>query len=504
MHRKLAGLLAVLLVIAVPLGGALALEAKKLREDIIAGLELFVGPMAAAPVAYEEVRVWPQDGSHRVEITGMTSRGGELGYWADLGDLAFSVEETKAGQYRVYDLAVPGSVPVYDADGNRFALLTYDLERFDGVWVVALSNFLELDLLVTDLRFGLADGTFTLAAERLGGISRAEQGADGRTDQRAKGRATALRAEIPGEGALEIAEIEVETDVTGMDLEAYAQLTQEYEALAAREGGPSETDLAAFIQRMSGLNVLPGSFAERFAVSGVRATDAAGQTQFRLDRGELDFAASGFDQALAEVRFGLKHENLEMGESLRAEVGPMGALAPRNMGLVAALERLPADRIWQSLLRTLSFMLMQGGREGQDPAAMNQIMMFMLMGEVLPALTEAGTQLKLPHFLVESEVASMTAEGAFDVNPTSPQGVTGAMDVAVTGLDDVIALLEAEVIAGNQDAFGGLAMANWMRSLARRETDGESRAVDHYSIRLAADGQMLLNGQPFAAPIMPR
>jgi len=504
MHRKLAGLLAVLLVIAVPLGGALALEAKKLREDIIAGLELFVGPMAAAPVAYEEVRVWPQDGSHRVEITGVTSRGGELGYWADLGDLAFSVEETKAGQYRVYDLAVPGSVPVYDADGNRFALLTYDLERFDGVWVVALSNFLELDLLVTDLRFGLADGTFTLAAERLGGISRAEQGADGRTDQRAKGRATALRAEIPGEGALEIAEIEVETDVTGMDLEAYAQLTQEYEALAAREGGPSETDLAAFIQRMSGLNVLPGSFAERFAVSGVRATDAAGQTQFRLDRGELDFAASGFDQALAEVRFGLKHENLEMGESLRAEVGPMGALAPRNMGLVAALERLPADRIWQSLLRTLSFMLMQGGREGQDPAAMNQIMMFMLMGEVLPALTEAGTQLKLPHFLVESEVASMTAEGAFDVNPTSPQGVTGAMDVAVTGLDDVIALLEAEVIAGNQDAFGGLAMANWMRSLARRETDGESRAVDHYSIRLAADGQMLLNGQPFAAPIMPR
>ncbi len=504
MHRKLAGLLAVLLVIAVPLGGALALEAKKLREDIIAGLELFVGPMAAAPVAYEEVRVWPQDGSHRVEITGMTSRGGELGYWADLGDLAFSVEETKAGHYRVYDLAVPGSVPVYDADGNRFALLTYDLERFDGVWVVALSNFLELDLLVTDLRFGLADGTFTLAAERLGGISRAEQGADGRTDQRAKGRATALRAEIPGEGALEIAEIEVETDVTGMDLEAYAQLTQEYEALAAREGGPSETDLAAFIQRMSGLNVLPGSFAERFAVSGVRATDAAGQTQFRLDRGELDFAASGFDQALAEVRFGLKHENLEMGESLRAEVGPMGALAPRNMGLVAALERLPADRIWQSLLRTLSFMLMQGGREGQDPAAMNQIMMFMLMGEVLPALTEAGTQLKLPHFLVESEVASMTAEGAFDVNPTSPQGVTGAMDVAVTGLDDVIALLEAEVIAGNQDAFGGLAMANWMRSLARRETDGESRAVDHYSIRLAADGQMLLNGQPFAAPIMPR
>lgn len=503
MRRKLIGLLAALLVVTQPLDSALALEAKQLREDIIAGLDLFAGQMAAATVAYEEVRVWPQDGSHRVEITGVTSRSGELGYWADLGDLAFSVQETKAGHYRVTDLAVPGSVPVYDAEGNRFALLTYGLERFDGVWVGALSNFLELDLLVTDLRFGLADGTFTLVMERLGGISRAEQGADGRTDQRAKGRATALRAEVPGEGTFEIAEIEVETGVTGMDLETYAQLTQEYEALAAREGGPSEADLAAFIQRMSGLNVLPGSFAERFAVSDVRATDAAGQTQFRLDSGELDFAASGLDQALAEVRFGLKHKNLEMGESLRAEAGPMGALMPHNMGLVAALERLPADRMWQSVLRTMSFMLMQGGQEGQDPAAMNQIMMFMLMGEVLPALTEAGTELKLPHLLVESEVSSMTAEGAFVVNPAVPQGVTGAMDVAITGLDDVIALLETEVNAGNQDAFGPLGMANWMKTLGRREINGQSQAVDRYNIQLTADGQTLLNGQPFA-PVMPQ
>ncbi len=504
MRRKLFGLIAAFLVMTLPLGSAQALEAKQLREDIIAGLELFVGPMAAAPVTYEEVRVWPRDQGHRVEITGLTSRGGELGYWADLGDLAFSVQETKAGYYRVFDLAVPASVSVYDADGNQFALLAYELERFDGIWVGALANFLELDLLVTDLRFGLTDGTFTLAMERLGGVSRAEQGTDGRTDQRAEGRATGLHAEVPGEGTFDIAEIEVETGVTGMDLEVYAQLTQEYEALATREGGPSEIELAAFIQRMSGLNVLPGSFAERFSVSDVRATDAAGQTQFRLARGELDFAASGFDQALAEIRFGLKHEDLDMGESLSAEAGSMGALVPRNMGLVAALERLPADRLWQSMLRTLAFALMQGGQEGQNPAAMNQMMMFMLMGEILPALTEAGTQLKLPHFLIESEVASMTAEGAFDINPAAPLGVTGAMDVAITGLDKVIALLEAEVNAGNQDAFGALGMANWLKSLAQRENNGENQVVDRYSLQITADGQTLLNGQPFAAPVMPQ
>jgi len=504
MRGKLLGFLAVLLVLSAPLGGAQAIDSKTLREDIIAGLALLAGPSVAAPVTYDEVRVWPLDKGHRVEITGVAGQGGDQGNWADLGDLAFSVQETKPGYYRVYDLAVPASVPIYDGEGNRFALLAYELERFDGVWVGALSNFLELDLLLTDVRFGLTDGTFVLSLERLGGVSRAQQGSNGRTDQQAKGRATGLHAEVPGEGAFDVAEIAGETSVTGMDLEAYAQLTQEYEALAAREGGASEADLAAFIQRMSALNVLPGSFAERFSVSDVRATNAAGQTQFRLDRGEMDFAGSGLDQALAELRFGLKHEDLDLGESARAQAGPMAALAPRNLGLVAAVERLPADRLWQSLLRTLAFALMQAGPEGQMSGPMNQMLMFMLLGEALPALTEAGTQLKLPHFLIESDVAAITAEGAFDVNPAAPQGVTGALQVAITGLDQVIALLEAEVNGGNPDAFGPLGMANWLKSLARRETNGQSQAVDHYSLELTADGQTLLNGQPFAAPLMPQ
>ena len=53
-------------------------------------------------------------------------------------------------------------------------------------------------------------GSFILGLQRLGGVSRAQEGADGRTDQQGEGRATGLHAEIPGEGALDIAEIEVE------------------------------------------------------------------------------------------------------------------------------------------------------------------------------------------------------------------------------------------------------------------------------------------------------
>ena len=200
----------------------------------------------------------------------------------------------------------------------------------------------------------------------------------------------------------------------------------------------------------------------------------------------------------------MRHDNLQLGPGPAAEMGSMGELMPRNFGLVGSLERLPADRLWQSALRTLSFALMQSPQEGQDPAAMNQMLMFALMGEILPALTEAGTQIKLPHLTVESEAAAMTAEGGFDVNPAVPQGVTGALKVAITGLDRVIALLEAEVNAGNQDALGSLGMANWLRALANRETDAQGRTVDRYNLQITADGQTLLNGQPFAMPMAPQ
>ena len=499
MRSRLFGLLTAAALFAAPLATAQAIETEQLREDLEAGLAQFAGP--GVGLVYEELRVWPQDGGHRVQILGLTGQGEETEHWADLGDVAFSVQEIELGQFRVFDLDLPSSASFYEA-GERVALLTYELTRFDGVWVGALSNFLDLDMLITDLRFAPTDGSMTLALERLGGVSRAERDAEGRIDQQTEGRATGLSVQAPGEGGLEIAEIEVETSVTGLDLAAYAQLNQEYEALAEREGPPSDADMAAFLQRLSSLALLPGSLAERFAISDIEVTDEAGRTQFRLDRGELDLAGSGLNQAQADLHFGLRHEALDLGESLRAEAGAKTALVPNDLGLVASLERLPIGSLWNSALQTLAFAAMQGAQGAENPM-MGQMILFMMMGQLLPAMTEAGTQLKLPHFRAESEAAAVTAEGAFDVNPASPLGMTGRLDAAITGLDRVIALLEPEANAGDEESLQALGMAAWLKGLGRRETDSTGQAVDRYVLELTADGRTLLNGQPFGGPGLP-
>ncbi len=504
MRRTLLALAAALLVLAAPLQAALAVDAKQLRQDIVTALDSVGGPFSGVPLSYEEVNVWPQGAGHRVAITGLSTVPDPDGIWLDVGDIAYSLQETQPGFYKVSEVALPDSVTVRDAEGNTGVLVTYEVERLEGLWVSALANFLELDMLVTDLRAGSPDGEFRGSLARLGAVSRSDQDAQGLLSQDGHMRATDLRIEVPGEGGLAVREFGGEINVEAFDLDAYAQLSAEMEALAARGPEPSEADMAALIQRMAGLNLLPRAFGERFSVSGLSVTDADGRSLFKVDSAEMDFAGGGFDQPLAHLRFGLKHEDLDTNGSLGAEAGPWKELLPRDAGLVMSLERLPADRLWQSVLKMAAFAFMQAAQEQQAPGQMDQMLMFMFMGEALPALTEAGTQLRLPHFLVESEAATLRAEGAFDVDPAAPQGLTGSLEMVLTGLDRVIELLQAEIDGGNQDALGPMGMANWLKVMARRETGSDGVPVDLYSLQVTADGQTLLNGQPLGLPALPQ
>lgn len=508
MRRTVHGLAAALLLLISPLQAAQALDARQLHEDIVAALNSAAGPFSGVPLSYEEVTVWPRGEGYRVAITGLSTQPGPDGLWLDIGDIAYSLRETEPGFYRVSEFALPESIEVRDAEGNTSVLVTYDVQRLEGVWVSALANFLELDMLLTDVRAGSPDGEFRASLARLGAVSRADQEAQGLYSQAGDMRATDLRIEVPGEGGFAVREISGVVNVEAFDLDAYARLSAEMEALAGRGAEPSEEDMAALMQRMAGLNLLPRAFGERFSVSGLSVTDAEGQTLFKVDGAEMDLAGGGFDQPLAHLRFGLKHENLDTNGSLGAQAGPWKELMPRDAGLVMSLERLPAERLWQSVFKMAAFAFMQSAQEqqapGQMPGQMDQMLMFMFMGEALPALTEAGTQLRLPHFLVASEAATLRAEGAFDVDPAAPQGLTGSLEMALTGLDRVIELLQAEIDAGNQDALGPMGMANWLKVMARREIGSDGQPADLYSLQITADGRTLLNGQPLGLPVLPQ
>lgn len=496
--------ISIALLILSPLRPAAALDANELRAAIVAGLEGRGGSLTGARLSYEEVRVWPHDAGHRVEIAGLATQPAESGVWAVIGDLAFTVEEAGQGFYRVRDLTTSESVSLHAADGSRAGLLTYRLGRFEGLWASAIASFLDMDLLTTDIRFAMADGSFLLSIEQVGAVSRGQQGEDGRYSQEADARATGVHSEVPGQGAFDVREITAESMVTGFDLDAYAALARELEVLGAREGDPSEADIAALFNRMSALDLFPRALAQRIRVSDLTAVDPGGQELFRLESFEWDAGAEGMDEPLAGARLGAELRKLGLGPAAGAQRGLWQELVPQDAGFVLVIERLPAQRLWQALLRTMALTAGQAGQQQANPEAMVDMVAMMLLAEAIPALAEAGSSLRLPHFQIQSAAASLSAEGRFDVDPAAAQGFSGWMNFALLGLDRIVELIQQEAAAGNPNAQSALVFAFMLKGLARREIDDQGRAVDRYDVVFTAEGQVLVNGQPFGVPAMPQ
>lgn len=478
-----------------------ALDAEALRQSIIDGLEGRAGPLNAIPITYDEVRVSPRGEGFRVEITALASVAEGEQAWADIGDVTFTVKEQGEALFHVSDFSGADDIGLMAADGALLGRLAYRLERLEGVWSADLAGFLDADLLAHDFRFALVDSSLKVSLDRLGGISRATRGADGRYDIQSRGRAEKLRIEAAGQGTLELADLQAETSTKGLDIEAYGQLTREWDSLRRRETPPSEAEMAAMLERMAeSVELLPGGFAQRVEIKDLDATDPGGGSLFHLDELEWNAGASGFDQDLAELRLGAKHAGLDPSGAALAELGALTALVPTTADFVLAVERVPGKTLWRALLSAMAAGAMAEGGAGGGAGTPNPMI---LLGQLGPAFEQAGTRVRLPRLRYVSEALEIRAEGLAEVSPAAALGYTAALDVELYGLDRAIALLDAEIAAGNPEAQMGRMGLGWLKTFATPATNAEGRAMESLALRLTADGQITLNGQPMGMPGMP-
>jgi hypothetical protein len=503
MRRILAVFFTTALIVFARPPQAVALEADQLRENIIAGLQGGQGPLAAVPFSFDEVRVRPDGPGFRVEITGLASIPDAGDPWADIGDLAFSVEETGEGLYRVDEVAGLEEVSLRDTGGTQVGLFAARWDRFTGTWSRALAGFLEADLLLGNLRFAPADGSALLSLDRLGSVNRALDAGGGRFDLDGQARATGLRAEMPGQGVFEVREIAVESVTRGVDLDAFGALTREWEALSQGREPPGEAEVAAFLERMAAReSLLPSGFAQRFVLSNLSVSDVAGQHVFGIDQIEWDAAGSALNQPLAETRLGAQHRGLVLGEGVNG-VGVWRDLVPSEAGFVVAAERLPGNKLWKALFKAMAMAARQAPTV-EPGSGFEDMALMLLLSELGPAFGEAGTRIRLPHLRIVSEALEASAEGLAEVDPAAVNGLTGTLDVALVGLDQTLALVQSQASPEDPNAQMALMALFWLKTVAQREADAEGRDVDRIAVQMSADGQILLNGQPMGMPMLPQ
>jgi hypothetical protein len=487
---------------AVP--AARALDPDALRQDLIAALDRGLSTYATGPFLFTGVETVAQGAAVRVKITDLTLPLPDHGGRIEFGDLAFTLADAPPGsleddrRYLVSEVTTASQAAVIDDTDEKIALINYSLERLSGVWSTALRNFLDYDMAMDRFEVVVPKESLAIAIDRFTAVNQVVTRGDGLTDWEGEGRIAGLRVINPEFGTLRIGEVLVDYRIHGYDLAGMQAMNQAVDEAGNRDAPPDRDRIAAILERLESFSMVGQGFIERFKVTDLSYLDAAEQPRFHLDEMELDLAGGDQHVALGYGSLGLRMAGASTvlpGSEGNGAGTPLDALMPENLGLIVSGQRLPARAMWRGMLNVM-LLGAAAGAQGTDPNAIGEAM----GSEILAAINQAGTVLRLDRFDVEAPSGRVVAEGEFQVDPATAVGVRGRMDITFTGLDEMIAAANGAALSGQvaPGVQGNMMFLMLLKGMVKRETSPDGGTVDRLEIVVTPAGDVLLNGLPFS------
>ena len=299
-------------------------------------------------------------------------------------------------------------------------------------------------------------------------------------------------------GTVRIGNIFVEARGHGYDMNGLRVFNEAFDEAGNTEAPPDRNRIAAILERLEGVNLLGHGLIERFKATDLNFLDAARQPRFHLDEMEFDLAGGDLHLALGYGSLGLRMAGARTvlpGSEGNGADNPLQALTPENLSLIVSGERIPVRAWWRSMLNVL-LLSAAAGEQGPDADVIGEA----LGSELLAAVNEAGTVLRLDRLDVEAPSGRLRAEGAFHVDPATAIGVRGRLDLNITGLDEMIAAATGAGQSGQAlpGVQGNMMFFFMLKGMAKREPGPDGRPVDRLEIVVKPTGEVLLNGQPFS------
>jgi hypothetical protein len=486
-------------------------EADAIAKGIEGYLALMEDPAQPVRLHHDKVAVMPnEDGkSFSVAITGLRY-GMDATPGATIGEIDYRLTPEDSNTYRVDDLKAPTEFPLLGAGGK--ALMTFKMETtaFSALWSSPLRNFLKLDWAARNLAIREANADAdSVSAGAMEMKADGKESGNGRIDETTVMAVDNIAGANPETGAkFTLSHLTGTFGVEGLDGQAYMQqitkLRDVFRKMAATAesaqaaAGPdpatapaaqplTSEDSKALAEALRALPKVVSSYHYDLDALGWVVTAPDGSPQVQVEKAGMGFAIKGIDTDKAEIDFGIHHDGLGLAGPIFQDPAAK-ALLPKSSSISLAATDLPVPALVEAVAGAIPDLT------SPDPntAAGGKME---IAGALMSALAKSDIKLSIEPSKLDTEIAHLAADGDLKLALQSPLKAVGAVNLALVGLDDIIALANSEA-QDHPQAAGAIGMLQMVQSYAKRETGADGKPVDKFKIDLGASGAITINDKP--------
>jgi hypothetical protein len=495
------GLAALLALTACEKGPDREKVAAELKAGIEEQLKKAEGPAGQQVLSHSAVNVTPQDGdTYLVSIEGLKVQPSPEGY-LEVGTVSYLAKPKDETSYEVSKLTVPQSMPFKAPDGTEKGKLVVTTKSFSGVYSKALTTFQQMDAEFADIiatddqgaEVGLGNAKFTVnMADKGGGV----------VDATVKGSLTGLTAKETAGGVFSIADTQIDAKYDSWKLAEYQTAALTYQELVLKQGTfleqsatgqsgsaqpaaltPEEQKALADAITTMAASIKGGDF--KVALKGLKFSEA-GAEPFSMGGLTLATVIDGINQEKATLNFDIAHQDLAVTSPDVATPVTQASL-PKSGNLSIKVSNIPSKDMVKVLTDNLP------GVTSGDPAMAQANAMAMVVA-LQAVFQSSGAKIEIAPSQLLSQLVEIKADGAFDVQPQAAFGIVGGLNVAIRGIDDLLAL--AQKTPEDYDAQQAMQSIQMLQAFSAREQGADGKPVDKFKIEVGEGGQMTVNGKP--------
>jgi len=494
------GLAALLALTACEKGPDQAKTAAELKASVEEQLKKAEGPEGQKVLSHSAVNVTPQDDAYLVAIEGLKVQPSAEGY-LDIGTISYLAKPKDEAFYEVSNLTLPQAMPFKGPDGKEKGKLTVTTKSFSGLYSKALATFQQVDGEFADLSATDDKGGDVRIGNAKFSVNMADKG-EGAVDATVKMTFAGLTAKEDAGGIFTIAETQVDGKYDSWKLAEYQAAALKYQELVLKQaalpeqGASGQSDsaqpasltpeeqkaLADAVSTMAA-SIKGGDF--KLAFKELKFSEA-GQEPFSMGSLTLGTVIDGINQEKATLDFDIAHQDLAVTSPDMASPVTQASL-PKSGNLSIKVSNIPSKDMVKVLTDNLP------GMTSSDPAMAQANAMAMVVA-LQAVFQSSGAKIEIAPSQLLSQLVEIKADGAFDVKPQAAFGIVGGLNVAIRGIDDLLAL--AQKTPEDYDAQQAMQSIQMLQAYSAREQGADGKPVDTFKIEVDDGGQMLVNGKP--------